>query len=154
MEDRIETHEAKEVWMYGISDDSPDRWCPNCDNPIDVGRLREPDATGGLLLCPECAAELPWGSLEDVPGADWFNWACLEKTEYPERACFDEPTQRAIRLDVSASDPRGGDIGMEVTRTCAGDLLIKVENRQSFTYYHHVGTSVEGSYTVIRFRRR
>lgn len=152
--ERIDAHDASEIWLYGIDDEHPDRCCSNCGNPIDTDRLQEPDDESGLLLCPECGAELPWSRVSDVPTNDWFNWACLEKEDYPARPCFDEPEQRSLSLAVSLADPRGADVGLEVTRTTAGDILVKVENRESFTYYTHVATTTEGSYTVVRFRRR
>jgi hypothetical protein len=152
MDERIETDEATEIWMYGRSDEHPDRHCPNCDEPIDVEQRTIPDTEDELLLCPECGAQLPWCAIEDVPVNDWFNWVCLEKKDYAARKCFDEPKQKALRLDVSLTDPRGGDVGLEITRTCSGDVLVKVENRESFTYFTHAGTSTEGSYTVVRFK--
>lgn len=152
-EERIET-QAREVWLYGIDDEHPDRLCPNCDMPIDVERLEPPASTGELLLCPDCGAELPFGSIDDVPVNDWFNWACVEKTKYPERECFDEPRQRAIRLCVSLADPRGADVSLELTQDRKGQVLVKVENSETFTYYPYVSTEIEGSYTVVRFRRR
>lgn len=153
-DDRIETYDAMELWLHGVSDEHPDRRCPNCSETIDLERLVAPDEPGDLLLCPECGAELPWGSLGDVPTNDWFNWACLEKVEYDERQCFDEPTQNTLRLNLSLMDPRGSDVGLELTRTTSGDVLVKVDNCESFTYHPYVGTTVEGSYTVVRFRRR
>lgn len=152
-DERIETYDAREIWLHGICDEHPDRQCPNCSEPIDTDRLEEPDPNERLLLCPDCGAELPYGSIEDVPISDWFNWACLEKVRYDERPCFEEPEQSALRLGVSVADPRGADIGLEITQTQSGTVLVKVENRESFTYCRHAGTSVEGSYTVIRFRQ-
>jgi hypothetical protein len=154
MEDCTETWEACQLVMYGLSDDHPDRQCFNCGDDIDVDRIKDRDRTGGLLLCPECGVELPWDTDRDVPRNDWFNWARLEKTEYAPRPCFDEPAQQALRLDVSIADPRGGDIGLEVTETSSGDVLVKVENRRGMTYAPHLGTTVKGSYTVVRFAQR
>ena len=150
-EERIETYDASEIWMHGMSDEHPDRQCPNCSSAVDLDRLEKPNPDDGLILCPECGAELPWGALGDIPVNDWFNWACLQKTDYKARECFGEPEQRALRLDVSVADPRGGDVGLEITRDCKGNVLVKVENRESFTYYRHTGTTKEGSYTVVRF---
>ena len=59
MDDRIETDEATEIWMHGISDEHPDRLCPSCDELIDVERLRDPEADGRWLMCPECGDPLP-----------------------------------------------------------------------------------------------
>ena len=148
---RIESYEAEEMWMHGMCDEHPDRQCPNCSVPVDRDRIEEPDPDDGLLLCPECGAELPWEAIAEVPANDWFNWACLQKLEYAARACFDEPEQRALRLDVSAADPRGGDVGLEITKDSSGNIVVKVENRESFTYYRYVDTTKEGSYTVVRF---
>jgi hypothetical protein len=153
MEECIETWDASQLVMYGLSDDHPDRQCFNCGDAIDVDRIEEPERTGGLLLCPECGAVLPWDTVGEIPRNDWFNWARLEKAGYAERECFNEPDQRALRLDVSIADPRGGDIGLEVTETSDGDVLVKVENRQGMTYAPHAGTTIEGSYTVVRFNR-
>ncbi len=151
MDDRIDTYEASEIWLHGINDEHPDRQCPNCSEPIDRDRLVHPEDNGGMLLCPECHAELPWDSLEDIPFSDWFNWACLEKLDYEKRKCFDEPKQRALRLSVSVADPRGGDIGLEITKTTGREFLVKVVNHEGMTYAPYVGTSIEGSYTVVRF---
>ena len=151
-EERIETHDAREIWLHGTDDEHPDRQCPNCSEPIETDRLEEPDPDDGLMLCPDCGAELPYGAIKDVPISDWFNWVCLEKIPYDERPCFEEPTQAALRLGVSLADPRGSDVGLEITQTKTGVILVKVENRTNFTYYPHIGTSVEGSYTVVRFK--
>jgi len=78
--EKIETHSARERWLHGSSDEYPDRLCPNCDCPIDIERIEDPESNDGLLLCPRCRAELPWGAIDDVPTNDWFNWVCLEKT--------------------------------------------------------------------------
>lgn len=144
--------ESNELWLHGVSDEHPDRQCPNCGRAIDVDLLQEPEEEHGLLLCPECHAELPWASISEVPRNDWFNWACLEKEDYPARECFDEPDQKALSLTVSLADPRGADVDLDITSTKTGDVLVKVHNRESFTYYRHVGTTIEGSYTVVRFR--
>ena len=152
-DDRIETYDARELWMHGLSEDHSDSQCPNCGSTIDVERL-EPPEDDQLLTCPDCAAELPWTALEDVPVSGWFNWACLQKVEYRQRECFDEPDQEALRLDVSVADPRGSDVGIEITRDRCGVVLVKIENRESLTYYPHAGSEVEGSYTVARFEPR
>jgi hypothetical protein len=59
--------------------------------------------------------------------------------------------QKALSLAVSLADPRGADVGLEITRTSTGDVLVKVDNRESFTYYKYAGTTIQGSYTVVRF---
>jgi endogenous inhibitor of DNA gyrase (YacG/DUF329 family) len=69
--------DPNELWLHGVSDEHPDRHCPNCGSAIDVDSLQEPDEEHGLLLCPECHAELPWASISEVAKNDWFNWACL-----------------------------------------------------------------------------
>ncbi len=143
--------EHTELWLHGTSDEDLDRQCPNCGAAVDLERLRPPEETDELLLCPECGAELPWRSIEEIPQNDWFNWACLEKEDYTERSCFDEPVQKALSLAVSLADPRGADVGLEITRTSTGDVLVKVDNRENFTYYKYAGTTIEGSYTVVRF---
>ena len=56
MEECIETWDARELILYGLSDEHPDRQCFNCGDPIDVDRIEAPERTGGLLLCPECGA--------------------------------------------------------------------------------------------------
>ncbi len=144
--------DPNELWLHGVSDEHPDRQCPNCGSAIDVDLLQEPEENKGILLCPECHAELPWSSIAEVPRNDWFNWACLEKEDHPARECFDEPDQKALSLTVSLADPRGADVDLEVTSTKSGDVLVKVHNRESLTYYRYVGTTTEGSYTVVRFR--
>lgn len=151
---RIDTHDATEIWLHGLSEESFDRACPNCGQAVDPERVEDPDEDAGILLCPDCGAELPWSALEDLPKDDWFNWACLEKTDYDERSCFDEPKQKALSLCVSLADPRGADVGLEITRTKSGEVLVKVENREGTTYFPYVSTSIEGSYTVIRFGPR
>lgn len=154
MEELIETWDACELILHGLSDDHPDRQCFNCGDAIDVDRIEKPEQNNGLLLCPECGAELPWDTVREVPRNDWFNWASLEKTDYPERPCFKEPSQHALRLAISVADPRGADSGLAVTETSSGEVLVKVENRHGMTYAPHTGTTVEGSYTVVRFARR
>jgi len=62
-DERIETFDAREIWLHGISDEHPDRQCPNCSEPIDTDRLEEPDPEERLLLCPDCGAELPFGAV-------------------------------------------------------------------------------------------
>ena len=142
-----------EVWIHGRDEESGDRQCPNCGNAVDPALLTEPEGENGVLLCPECQAELPWTSVRDIPVDDWFNWACLERITYPARSCFHEPDQRALSLAVSLADPRGADLGLEISKTEDGDILVKVDNREGLTYYPYVGTKVEGSYTLVRFRR-
>lgn len=152
--DPDDTASADELWLHGVSGESPERQCPNCGEPLDPERIEPPDEKDGFLVCPDCRAELPWEGIEDVPADDWFNWACLERTDYAERSCFDEPRQKALGLSVSVADPRGADVSLEVSRTRSGDVLVKVVNQESFTYYPYVSTTIEGSYTVIRFRHR
>ena len=141
-----------EVWIHGCDSESSDRQCPACGVAVDKGLLAQSDVAGGPLLCPECQEELPWTSVEEIPDDDWFNWACLELTDYRARDCFKEPGQRALSLAVSLADPRGADLGLEITKTKDSDVLVKVENR-TCSYFPYVTTTVEGSYTVIRFRR-
>jgi hypothetical protein len=150
---RNEVRNDDESWLHGVSGESQDRQCPNCGQALDPERIEPPGEEDGLLLCPDCGAELPWESAEELPADDWFNWACLERIDYAERSCFDEPRQKALSLSVSLADPRGADVSLEVSRTRSGDVLVKVVN-QDFTYYPYVSTSIEGSYTVIRFRPR
>lgn len=142
----------KEVWIHGRDGESPDRQCPSCSAAVDKDLLTEPEVAGGPMLCPECHEELPWTSVRDVPDDDWFNWACLEMTDYRERECFKEPEQRALSLAISLADPRGADVCLEITKTKDGDVLVKVVNG-THSYYPYVTTTVEGSYTVVRFRR-
>lgn len=147
-----EEQDPDQLWLHGVSDEHLDRQCPNCGKPIDLDLLQQPEDEPGIILCPECQAELPWGSLEDIPRNDWFNWACLEKEDYPARDCFAEPTQKALSLSVSLNDPRGADVDLEITTTSSGDVLVKVHNRDTGSYYRWTDTSIEGSYTIVRFR--
>jgi len=62
-EERIGTHACK-VWLHGLLDEDPSPTCLNCDMPIEVDRLEPPASTGDLLLCPQCGAELAFGSIE------------------------------------------------------------------------------------------
>ncbi len=154
MDEEQRDHECDEAWLWGVDEDDPERQCPNCGEAVQVEQLAPPATTGGLLLCPECQAELPWGAIEDVPVTDWFNWAKLTREAYEERPCFSEPFQRALSLWLSAADPRGADVSLEITRDRRGDILVKVVNSESLTYFPYAGTSIEGSYTVVRFSSR
>ena len=123
--------DPNELWLHGVSDEHPDRQCPNCGCAIDVDRLKEPDEDKGILLCPECHAELPWSSITDVPRNDWFNWACLEKEDYPARECFDEPDQKALSITVSLADPARRRCRPRHHQHHDGDVLVKVHNREA-----------------------
>jgi len=82
---------------------------------------------------------------------DWFNWAIVEKQDYRSRQCFDEPEQKAIMILLSCADPRGSDIAIEVTENSKNQILVKVENSRTLTYYPYQKTEIQGSYTVITF---
>lgn len=46
--------------LDGTPTERLDPCCPNCSEPVDVERVRVPDEDLGLLVCPDCGAELPW----------------------------------------------------------------------------------------------
>jgi len=145
------TSETEEVWIHGVDDEHFERRCPACDYPIEKDDIRK---SKKCPHCPECKAELPYQTIDDIPDNDWYNWLHLIKLDYDPRKCFDELKQKAIRLTASLADPRGSDIALEITKNTKGQILIKVENNKSLTYYPYQGTEIEGSYTVITFGER
>ena len=142
--------EHTELWLHGTSDEDLDRHA----RPWSRSGPREAPATRGdrrTVALPRVRRRVALAVDRGDPHNDWFNWACLEKEDHMARPCFDEPEQKALSLAVSLADPRGADVGLEITRTSTGDVLVKFDNRESFTYYKYAGTTIEGSYTVVRF---
>jgi hypothetical protein len=81
--------------LDGTPHERLDPCCPNCGSAVDVEQVRVPDEDLGLLVCPDCGAELPWDTCPGIGLAKLEARACL--THVPEFGATVEDSTTVVR---------------------------------------------------------